>query len=106
MNKKKNKALTQLFLHLEGIVTAPTLVTLSEHKIIDNLTDKKKISLNDLSKSKNTQIGYLNVALSTLASLGIVVKDLKDNDTSYILTEYGNEFLKLRENYNFYSKIK
>ena len=106
MNKKKNKALIQLFLHLEGIAVAPTIITLSDNKIIDSLINLKKVSLSSIAESKNVQIGYINVALNTLASLGIVEKNFKSNDTVYTLTEYGNNFLKYRQSYSFYSLIK
>ena len=106
MNKKKNKALIQLFSHLEGIVVAPTIVTLSDNKIIDSLIKMKKISLNSISKSQNVQIGYINIALNTLASLGIVEKIFKNDDTLYILTKYGESFLSFRQSYSFYNQLK
>ena len=96
----------QLFSHLEGIVIAPTIETLSRNKIIDTLIDMKKVSLNSISVSKNIQSGYINVALNSLASLGVVEKTLKSNDTIYTLTEYGAQFIKHVDSYKFYSKIK
>ena len=96
----------QLFSHLEGIVIAPTIETLSRNKIIDTLIDIKRVSLSSISVSKNVQSGYINVALNSLASLGVLEKKLKSNDTIYTLTDYGTKFLKHIDNYNFYSKIK
>lgn len=106
MNKRKNKTLIQLFSHLEGIVVAPTIVTLSDNKIIDSLINMKKVSLSSISESQNVQIGYLNVALNTLTSLGVVEKNFKGNDTVYTLTEYGDNFLQYRKSYSFYNLIK
>ena len=42
MNRKElNKPIFQLFTHLEGIVIAPTILSLVESEIIKNLTLKK-----------------------------------------------------------------
>ena len=54
---------------------------------------------------KSAQRGYLNVALSSLASLGVLNKTLADDDVYYNLTDYGKEFLKFTQSYTFYSKI-
>ena len=105
MNKKKNISITQLFSHLEGIAVAPTLAALFNHGVIDSILNKNNIFLNSLSMEKSAQRGYLNVALSCLASLGVLNKTLADDDVHYDLTDYGKEFLKFIQSYTFYPKI-
>ena len=105
MNKKKNISITQLFSHLEGITVVPTLTTLFNYGVIDIILSKNSISLKSLSMDKKAQDGYLNVALSTLASLGVLNKTLIDEDVIYRLTEYGKAFLKFTSSYSFYCKI-
>ena len=95
----------QLFSHLEGIVVAPTIIILSKRGIIDIIINKRSVSLNDLSSKENVQMGYLNVALGTLASLGILKKKITPKDILFDLTHYGEEFLNSIESYEFYNKI-
>ena len=105
MNKKKNRSIIQLFAHLEGIAVVPTIKALSNYGITDILLDKNNISLRALSKEKSAQVGYLNVALNTLASLGVLKKKLIQDDVYYSLTPYGKEYLKYIESYSFYANI-
>ncbi|MBV67655.1 MAG: hypothetical protein CMG26_04795 [Candidatus Marinimicrobia bacterium] len=106
MNREElNKPIFQLFTHLEGIVIAPTILSLVEAEIIKIILKNGKISLSTLSSS-NTQIGYLNVALTSLCSLGVLNKSIDEDDTKYFLTSYGQKFLKQIEFYNIYKQIK
>ena len=98
MNKKKNISIIQLFSHLDGIAVAPTIMALYNHGVLDIILNKNDISLNSLSMEKSAQSGYLNVALSTLASLGVLNKTLTDDDVLYSLTDYGKKFLKFTQN--------
>ena len=98
-------SIIQLFSHLEGIAVAPTLTTLFNHGVIDSILNQNNTSLSSLSMEKSAQRGYLNVALSSLASLGVLNKTLADDDVHYNLTDYGKEFLKFIQSYTFYSKI-
>ena len=94
MNRKElNKPIFQLFTHLEGIVIAPTILSLVETEIIKTILKNGQISLSESSNS-DTQIGYLNVALTSLCSLGVLNKSIDKNDTIYFLTSYGEKFLK------------
>ena len=106
MNKKKNISLIQLFSHLEGIAVVPTVNTLFKNGIIDTILTDNEVSLKSLSLNKKAQMGYLNVALNTLASLGTMKKTLNQNDSLYHLTSYGKEYFKLIENYSFYEQIE
>ena len=105
MNKKKNISLIQLFSHLEGIAVVPTVNTLFKNGIIDTILTDNEVSLKSLSLNKKAQMGYLNVALNTFASLGAMEKTLNQNDSLYHLTSYGKEYFKLIENYSFYEQI-
>ena len=89
MNKKKNISLIQLFSHLEGIAVVPTVNTLFKNGIIDTILTDNEVSLKSLSLNKKAQMGYLNVALNTFASLGAMEKTLNQNDSLYHLTSYG-----------------
>ena len=106
MNKKKNISITQLFSHLEGIAVVPTVNTLFKNGIIDTILTDNEVSLKSLSLNKKAQMGYLNVALNTFASLGVMEKTLNQNDSLYHLTSYGKEYFILIENYSFYEQIE
>lgn len=73
---------SQLFRHLDGLVTAPVAYALFEKGILAYILEQKKISLQDLNQKFQTNEGYLNVALRTLAAQGFL---------HYEITENGNE---------------
>ena len=106
MNREElNKPIFQLFTHLEGIVIAPTILSLVETEIIKTILKNGRISLGVFTNS-NTQIGYLNVALTSLCSLGVLKKSIDKDDTIYFLTSYGQKFLKQIKFYDIYKQIK
>ena len=106
MNRKElNKPIFQLFTHLEGIVITPTILSLVETEIIKTILKNGRISLGVFTNS-NTQIGYLNVALTSLCSLGVLKKSIDKDDTIYFLTSYGQKFLKQIKFYDIYKQIK
>ena len=105
--KKIHKPIFQLFTHLEGIVIIPTILSLSKNGIIKKILKTRQVCLNDFLKNKkNIQSGYLNVALTTLASLGILKKSINKNDSTYRLTPYGKDYLKLIDYYNIFNELK
>ena len=104
--KKIHKPIFQLFTHLEGIVVIPTILSLSKNGIIKKILKTGQVCLNDFLKNeKNIQSGYLNVALTTLASLGILEKSINKNDSTYRLTPYGKDYLKLIDYYNIFNEL-
>lgn len=62
----------QIFLHLDGLVVAPTAYYLFQKGILDYLLQKESISLKELSNHFKANEGYLNVALRILASQGFL----------------------------------
>jgi len=63
---------SQLFQHLDGLVTAPVAYALWEKGVLDYLLSEKRASLNDLSTKFKSNEGYLNVAMRVLASQGFI----------------------------------
>lgn len=72
MVSKKKKALyrSDLFKHLDGIVTAPTAYSLKKKGVLDFLLRQNSITISTLAKEFDANEGYLNVALRTLAAQG------------------------------------
>ena len=71
LNKEQRKKLrTELFRHLDGIVTIPSAYCLYAHGAIEKLLEAKEIDISDLSLSLGANEGYLNVAFRVLASQG------------------------------------
>lgn len=83
MNKNHLRGI--LFRHLDGLATLPVVAVLSESKILEYIDNKKSSSLKDLSGRFQTNAGYLNVALRTLASQGFL--DYKTDHEVYIQTK-------------------
>lgn len=86
MLTKQDKATlrTEIFRHLDGIVTAPVTWALHQKGVLDYLLEAGEASLADLTKRFAANEGYLNVALRVLCSQGWVAQDL-DNATDRIL---------------------
>ncbi len=72
MLSKKEKAQyrSNLFRHLDGIVTAPTAFSLYSKGVTDFLLINKTCSLSELTVHFNANEGYLNIALRILCSQG------------------------------------
>ena len=92
----KNKLRSNLFRHLDGIVTAPTAYILHEKGVLKYIQKEKKVSLNKLIKVFEANEGYLNVGLRVLASQGwleyeivteneIVISINKNSETAFSL---------------------
>ncbi len=67
---EKNKLRSDLFRHLDGIVTAPVAFALYKKGILDFLLKSKRVQLNEIVERFDANEGYLNVALHILASQG------------------------------------
>ena len=106
MNKKKNILIKRLFSHLEGIALIPTLSTFKQHGLIDQLLQRKKMSIESISRKDLIQKGYLNVGLNNLASLGALNKRIESNDVNYTITEYGIDFFNHINIFLFFEDIK
>ncbi len=65
---QKREYRADLFRHLDGLVMAPTAYILYEHKVLDYILQKGRVSLGELSTTFKANEGYLNVALRMLCS--------------------------------------
>lgn len=71
LTRKEQAALrSELFRHLDGIVTVPTSYALYEKGVTETLLKQGSVTLGELSTEFNANAGYLNVALRVLASQG------------------------------------
>ncbi|HAO14473.1 MAG TPA: polyketide synthase [Tenacibaculum sp.] len=82
--EKKSKLRSDLFRHLDGIVTCPSAFVLYQKGVTEYLLKEKHITLNKLSCFFGANDGYLNVALRTLCSQGWL--DQKVNNKESIVT--------------------
>jgi len=88
--EEKSEMRSTLFLHLDGIVTAPTAFALHEQGVTNYLLLKKECTLLDLAEQFSANEGYLNVALRILSSQGWLrqIINNKEDRISYALTEH------------------
>lgn len=73
----------ELFRHLDGLATAPTAYALHNKGVLQLIVKENKITLQQIVKTINANVGYLNVALRVLASQGWLNYDV-DNKTNTI----------------------
>ena len=106
MSKNKKILIKRLFSHLEGVVVIPTFLVVYKFDIIKKIKTQKSLSLSQLSNNESTQAGYLNVALTTLSSLNILKKIIRNNEVYYNLTDYGSKYIKSIEGYFLYTKVE
>ncbi|NND70521.1 MAG: class I SAM-dependent methyltransferase [Rhodothermales bacterium] len=87
--EEKRDLRSRLFRHLDGIVTAPTVVALRDHGVLDAFESANTIDVDSLAAEKNANAGYLNVGLRVLASQGWLTQtiDNSNNRVSYSATE-------------------
>lgn len=69
---EKSDLRSQIFLHLDGITTAPSAYHLYKSGILDYLLDTEKVTLETITSQFNANEGYLNVAFRVLASQGFL----------------------------------
>lgn len=116
--EQKNEYRSDLFRHLDGLVTAPTAFVLFEKGILDELLKRGKVDLSELVDKFSANEGYLNVALRILCSQGWLTYDLDKatNNISYstntkssvafeLCTLYKDVVLLLRKSGNFHPRI-
>ena len=68
--KEQAELRSELFQHLDGIVTAPVAFALHEKGVTQALLEAGEVNVGDLARRFNANAGYLNVALRVLASQG------------------------------------
>ena len=83
----------QLFLHLDGIVLIPTLISLKQIGILDFIYHRNSFALEDIKKQYKINEGYVSVALRTLLSIGLLVKE-KTNTNNYLTNNQFNTIIK------------
>ncbi len=66
----KGKLRSELFRHLDGIVTIPTAHLLQTSGVLDYILERGTTTLESVTKEFSANEGYLNVALRVLASQG------------------------------------
>lgn len=74
---------SQLFRHLDGIVTVPTIQALYSAGVTDYLLKHKRVSVDELAQTFNANNGYLNVALRVLCSQGWLEQEV-DNEQNTV----------------------
>ena len=89
MTKEEKRQLrSDLFRHLDGIVTAPTSFALHQKGVCQFLLKHKKVALKEITKQFEANEGYLNVALRVLASQGWLKHEIiEENNIQISLTE-------------------
>ena len=92
---------SELFRHLDGIVTAPCAHILYDKGITAYLLESEQANLNDLSKTFYANEGYLNVALRALACQGwlTLINDNNNNSVIYAINEKSEKAFSLFANY-------
>ncbi|MCU7619133.1 class I SAM-dependent methyltransferase [Chryseobacterium sp. PBS4-4] len=95
---------SEIFRHLDGVVTAPVVISFLKKEIIAFIIERKNISLTELTEEFKANEGYLNVAIRTLASQGFLnyqVENQKDeilvstNKNTQLLQKYSPLYLKV-----------
>ncbi|WP_299158114.1 class I SAM-dependent methyltransferase [uncultured Tenacibaculum sp.] len=86
MLSKQEKSVfrSQLFCHLDGIVTSPAAYVLHEKGITNYLLENKSASINTLATHFKANDGYLNVALRTLCSQGWLVQHVNNTNNTVL----------------------
>ncbi|MFT5385976.1 MAG: hypothetical protein ACI8X3_002308 [Saprospiraceae bacterium] len=80
---------SEIFQHLDGIVTCPTAYALYEKGVLEYILKKEKVDLTELVAEFQANEGYLNVALHVLSGQGWLVPHLNNEKDiiSYSTTE-------------------
>ena len=100
INKKELRG--KLFKHLDGLVTAPTLVALNGTGVLAYFLEHGQANLSVLTSKFNANEGYFNVALRVLASQGMLIQEIDKNhkDVHYKLTDKGAVVFPIADVYN------
>lgn len=107
MDKKELRS--SIFRHLDGIVTAPVITSLQKKGIIGLIFSSGEISLQEISENKESNEGYLNVALRMLASQGFIGYQLNSLTGEVMLSANENtpfllKYAPLYDKVNLYLK--
>ncbi|WP_299767358.1 class I SAM-dependent methyltransferase [uncultured Dokdonia sp.] len=86
MTVKKNNTQyrSDLFRHLDGIVTAPVAYELYAKGITTQLLKDESCLLSELTSAYNANEGYLNVALRVMCSQGWLQQSIQDNGSDVL----------------------
>lgn len=86
---------SEIFRHLDGVVTAPVVASLMKKEIIAFIIERENIVLGKLSEEFKANEGYLNVAIRTLASQGFLNYHVdNENEKISISTNNNTELLQ------------
>ncbi|MEG2509795.1 MAG: class I SAM-dependent methyltransferase, partial [Chryseobacterium sp.] len=86
---------SEIFRHLDGVVSAPVVASLMKKEIIAFIIDRQKLSLNNLVQEFKANEGYLNVAIRAMASQGFLDYDVdNENDNISISVNPTTQFLQ------------
>lgn len=115
---QKREYRSDLFRHLDGLVTAPTAYVLLEKGVLDELLSLGEVALRKLTQKFGANEGYLNVALRILCSQGWLdyTLDHSTNNIVYAVNEksktafelaslYKDVVLLLRKSANYHPRI-
>ena len=80
--EEKKQHRNSLFRHLDGIAVAPTAFALKQKGLLDTLLEYGTTNLESLAKPFKANLGYLNVALRTMASQGWLSYTVSPKDNS------------------------
>jgi len=95
---------SEIFRHLDGVVTAPIVASLLKKEIITFIIQREKAILSELSENFKANEGYLNVAIRALASQDFLnyevdnendVITISANEKTQFLQKYGLLYLKV-----------
>lgn len=116
--EQKREFRSDLFRHLDGLVTAPTAYVLHEKGVLNEILTQQKVHLTELADKFGANEGYLNVALRILCSQGWLSYEINhdNNQISYavnnkssiafeLCTLYRDVVLLLRKSGNYHPRI-
>ncbi|HAT66193.1 MAG TPA: polyketide synthase, partial [Flavobacteriaceae bacterium] len=93
---------SDLFRHLDGIVCAPVIYSLTEKGVLDYLLTKTIFSISEISEKFEANEGYLNVALRMLGSQGWVnyQVDAETNQVTISINDKSEKAFQFSERYH------
>ena len=107
LTKEQKRAFRSLlFKHQDGIAITASIAVLERHGIFDFLATHKKSSLADiLEKFPKFHAGYLNVALRSLASQGIITYKVTSTEVCIETTAKFSAFQRHITHYVYFSSL-
>lgn len=97
----KSQLRSRLFRHLDGLATAHVAVTLQNRDVLGKLVSARRATLEELCDLFGANDGYLNIALRTLASQGMLefATDNHSDEVEYRANELTAALLSQIEHY-------